>query len=150
MDNNKKTTGTVSMQEVQAPTSFKTGRNWVTAERARDFNLPPQGPEESDFAFRDRVSGTLRSMGHTIEAHEAATGKLYNEGGENPLEDPMTGIFGAIAQGMQGTNYPTNTGSDQIGLDIAAGVHATNKHRGALDGLTPELAIMVCALFGGR
>jgi hypothetical protein len=150
MKNNKKATEAVNDQQVQVPASPKPEKNWVTAERAKEYNLPPQGPEESESAFRDRISGALRSMGHIIEAHEAATGKLYNDGGENPLDDPMTGIMGALAQKMQGTKYPANTGSDQVGLDVAAGVHATNKRHGALDGLSPELAILACALFGGR
>lgn len=130
-------------------TEVKPEKNWVTAQRAQEFNLPPQGPDESESAFKDRISGALRDMGHIIEAHEAATGKLYNDGGDDPLSNPMTGIMGALAQKMQGVDYH-QSGSNQVGLDVAAGYVKKDPPREPFGGLTPELAILACALFGGR
>lgn len=118
-------------------------KNWVTAERAKEFGLPPQGRKESESAFRARISGALRDNGHIIEAHEAATGKLYDD--ENEIA--MSGITGALAQKMQGVNY-RQSGSNQVGTDVAAGCVATNKNPIELSGLRPEFLILACALFG--
>lgn len=130
-------------------TEPKPEKNLVTAQRAQEYNLPPQGPDESESAFKNRISGALRDMGHIIEAHEAATGKLYNDGGDDPMSNPMTGIMGVLAQKMQGVDYHQSA-SNQVGMDVAAGYVATHKKPGALEGLSPELLVMAAALFGGR
>lgn len=94
-----------------------------TAQRARWFDLPPQGESESDIEFRERVAGALRDRGKIIEAHEAYHNCLYDD----PSGAPMTGILGAVAQVMQGQNYGSK-GNRQVGDDIAAGVCAQSTH----------------------
>jgi hypothetical protein len=98
--------------------------NGITTQRAKEFGLNPQAEGESDMAFRNRVSGRLRDMGHLIEAHEAYSDRLYDD----PEGDAMTGVIGAIAQAMQGRDYGKR-GSDQIGVDIAAGLHTQHAER---------------------
>ena len=92
--------------------------NSITAQRAREFDIEPQQENESDSAFRCRVSGMLREAGHLIEAHEAFQNALYDQS-----DDVMTGIFGAVAMAMQGVNYSSD-GMHQVGDDIAAGTVA--------------------------
>ena len=87
--------------------------------------------------FRNRVANAIRAQGHIIEAHEAQSNALYDD----PDGDAMTGIFGAVAQAMQGTHYR----GDPIGNDIAAGVVASKKKDSMSDALVVLLAMM-----GGR
>src|SRR3989344_8505546 len=79
-------------------------------------------PNESVSDFRHRVAGALRGSGHIIEAHEALSGKLYDDPDQGPT-GPMTGIFGAVFQTMQGKSYSTDP-EQKVGDDIAAGVLA--------------------------
>ena len=91
----------------------------ITAQRAQEFGVAPQEDGENEMAFRNRVANAIRAQGHIIEAHEAQSNALYDD----PDGDTMTGIFGAVAQAMQGTHYS----GDPIGNDIAAGVVASKK-----------------------
>lgn len=50
-----------------------------TKQRAEWYKVSLQGKDETDQAFRERVSGSLRDMGHTIEAHEAYHNCLYDD-----------------------------------------------------------------------
>lgn len=50
----------------------------LTAERAREFGIDPQGENETDSTFRHRVGATLRSLGYVVEAHEALQNALYD------------------------------------------------------------------------
>jgi hypothetical protein len=84
----------------------------LATEYAKYYDLPPQGEKETDLEFRGRVSNFLRDKCLIIEAHEA----YQDERWENS-EDVMTGLFGAIGQALQGTNYSGN----KVGNDIAAG-----------------------------
>ena len=82
-----------------------------------------KGEKESDDAFKSRVSGVLRERGSIIEAHEAFSGRRYYDPDQGPT-GPMAGIFGAVAQAMQGRDYSPNDPERQVGDDIAAGVLA--------------------------
>ena len=90
----------------------------ITTQRAEEFSIEAQREGESDASFKDRVSGEIREMGHMIEAHEAYNNSLYNDTDDGGA---MTGIVGAMAQALQGTNFGARTGSQQVGDDIAAG-----------------------------
>ncbi len=114
----------------------------ITAQRAQEFNLEPQGEEESDAAFRDRISGKLREKGHIIEAHEAYANALYDD----PEGSAMTGIVGVVAQALSGRNYGSS-GSRAVGDDIAAGTVANKPRDPARDGLLVAFAML---LGGGR
>ncbi len=114
----------------------------ITSQRAREFNIEGQREGESDTAFRSRVAGSLREAGCLIEAHEAFTNALYDD----PEGGAMTGIFGALAQAFQGRDYGARTGYDQIGDDIAAGTLAQEPDRS----MSPEMALLMIELFGGR
>ena len=80
-----------------------------------------QRKDEPDYAYRSRVAGELRRQGHLIEAHEAFAGRRYDDP-EQGQTGPMSGIFGAVAQAMQGIDYSPHDPERQIGDDIAAGV----------------------------
>jgi hypothetical protein len=84
----------------------------LATEYARYYGVEEQRENESDMAFRGRVSTALRDMGHIIEAHEAYQDERYEDS-----DSVMTGLFGAMAQALQGTRY----GGDPVGNDIAAG-----------------------------
>jgi len=90
----------------------------ITTQRAQEFNLPPQGSDESDTAFRERVAGALREQGHFIEAHEALRNCLYDDPDRG--DGVMQGVMGAIAQAMQEKTY-SRDGVSQVGDDIAVG-----------------------------
>ena len=93
----------------------------LATEYAKWHNIEPQKENESDFAFKDRVSGALRNAGNIIEAHEVAQDKRYDaEGGEMV----MHGITGAIAMATSGISYGSK-GSSLVGDEIAAGVVAS-------------------------
>ena len=47
---------------------------------------------ESDDAFKSRVAGELRSRGQIIEAHEAHSGRRYDDPEQGPT-GPMAGIL---------------------------------------------------------
>ena len=112
----------------------------LAAEYAQYYKIDPQGPRETDDAFKSRVAGKLREMGHLIEAHEAFQDERYEESG-----DVMTGIIGAVAQAMQGVDYGhKQDGERQIGDDFAAGVVVQAPKRD--DSLVLLLAAL---LFGG-
>ena len=85
----------------------------LATEYAEYYGVEAQREGESDAAFRGRVSTALRNGGHVIEAHEAYQDERY----ENS-DSVMTGLFGAISQALQGTQY----GGDPVGNDLAAGV----------------------------
>lgn len=87
----------------------------MTKQYAEDFGIQQQQKGESDDAFRHRVAGELRNMGHLIEAHEVQAGKRYDDG-----PDAMTGILGAVAMALAGRSYGSS-GSGRVGDEIAAG-----------------------------
>ena len=82
-----------------------------------------QAEDEGNEAYRSRVAGELRKQGKIIEAHEVASGRRWNDPDQGPT-GPMAGIFGAVAQAMQGIEYSPDDPEQQIGDDIAAGVVA--------------------------
>lgn len=86
----------------------------ATINHAHDFDLPPRQEGESANAFRERISSALRDRRHMVEAHEAWTGKFFDE------DDAATGIIGAVAMRMQGTDYGTHDGN-LVGDEIATG-----------------------------
>lgn len=92
--------------------------NW-TATRAQEFGLPPQGEDESDAAFRYRISSSLRDMGHIIEAHEAYQNALFDTS-----DAVVTGILGGVTQEFK-QDYGKNDGS-RVGDDIATGILVKN------------------------
>ena len=107
-----------------------------TAQRAEWFGIDPQGPNENETEFKDRVSGALRDMGHIIEAHEAFHNQLYDEVSEGE-PGPMVGILGAMAQQMHGKNYGRR-GVSQVGDDVAVGM-VVEKSRPEMP---PEMALL--------
>lgn len=107
----------------------------ITRQRAQEFDIEPQGKDESDGDFRHRVSGAIRDQGHVIEAHEAYQGALYDES-----DQVMTGIFGAVAQTLYG-DYGSH-GSSQVGDDIAAGTVMQNPRDDDL-GLLAVMAVLM-------
>lgn len=109
----------------------------ITAQRAQEFDILPQQEGESDYDFRNRVSGILREQGHIIEAHEAYQNALYDD----PDSNCMTGIIGAAAQAMQGVDYGGD-GVHRMGNDIAAGIYTQYKKQE-----DPLMALLAMALF---
>ena len=84
----------------------------------------PQREQEDDFAYRSRVAGELRRQGKIIEAHEAASGRRWDDPEQGPT-GPVAGITGAMAQALQGIEYSPHDPEHQVGDDIAAGVVAS-------------------------
>jgi hypothetical protein len=84
----------------------------------------PQREGEDDFAYRSRVAGELRRQGKIVEAHEAYSGRRWDDP-EQGSTGPMTGIIGGIAQALQGREYSPHDPERQIGDDIASGVVAS-------------------------
>lgn len=87
----------------------------LATDYAKYYGIAPQGDDETDSAFRGRVSGILRGQGRIIEAHEAHNDKRYDDS-----ENAMTGIMGAVAGALYGTDYGSR-GERQVGDDIAIG-----------------------------
>ena len=84
------------------------------------LNLP-QGEDESDGSYRERVAGVLRANDQVIEAHEVITGRRYDDPEQGDM-GPMTGIIGAMAQELHGHILSPHDPERQIGDDIAYGV----------------------------
>ena len=80
-----------------------------------------QEKDETDKAYRSRLAGELRRRGKIIEAHEIASGRRWDDPEQGPT-GPMAGIYGAIAQTMQGFEYSPYDSERQVEDDIAAGV----------------------------
>ena len=105
------------------------------------YGLPPQGAEESDYDFRQRVAGQLRDMGHIIEAHEAQQNARWDDperGG-----DVTAGLTGAVAQALHGVDYRVK-GEQQVGADIAAGMLIRHKKPDP----SPAEMMLMLAMFG--
>lgn len=105
---------------------------YITGLRAEEYKISGQGANESDSAFKNRVSGVLRGMGKIIEAHEAFTNCLFDQP-RDALNDPMLGIQGAIATALQEKSYNPD-GMHKVGDDIAAGIESQSppKRRGSM------------------
>ena len=86
----------------------------------------PQVEDETDSAYRSRISGVLRAQGRIIEAHEVASGRRYNDPEQGPT-GPMVGIMGAVAQALGDRRPYSRNPESQVGDDIAAGVIATHE-----------------------
>jgi hypothetical protein len=112
-----------------------------TTQLQKGYGLPDQGPTESEYDFRHCIAGSLRDMGKLIEAHEAQNDCRYDS--ENGGENVITGVMGALAQAMQGTDYHVS-GSNQVGCDIAAG-HIVRNPRSKMAAST---ALMMIAMMG--
>lgn len=96
----------------------------LATEYAEYYGIDPQGAEESDPAFRERVAGALRAKGKLIEAHEAFQDARYEDS-----DDVMGGIIGALAQALGGVDY----GMDDVRKiedDIATGQIESLRKRG--------------------
>lgn len=93
--------------------------NALACEYGKYYKITRQ-EDESDSAYRSRVAGELRRQGHIIEAHEAFSGRRYDDPEQGP-SGAMTGIFGAVVQKLQGTEYSPDDPERQIGDDIAVG-----------------------------
>lgn len=109
----------------------------LATEYAQYYQIDPQQEGENDADFRGRVAGVLRDSGKIIEAHEAFNNERYEDS-----QDVMTGIFGAVAQTMQGANYGSK-GEQQVDDDFAAGVVAQKPKE------DPTAALLALLLFGG-
>ena len=110
----------------------------LATEYAQYYKVEAQREGESDTAFRGRVSGALRDMGHIIEAHEAYQDERY----ENS-DSVTTGIMGAMAQALHGVNYHSS-GERQIEDDIAAGIVSQAPKKDT----DPMMAILAILLSG--
>lgn len=80
-----------------------------------------QNEEESNEAYRSRVASELRRQGKIIEAHEAASGRRWDDPEQGPA-GPLAGITGAMAQALAGFEYSPGDPERQIGDDVAAGI----------------------------
>ena len=96
---------------------------YAIAHEYADYLGIKQSEGENEDAFKSRVAGVLKKKGSIIEAHEAFSGRRYDDE-EQGATGPMAGIFGAVAQAMQGREYSPSDPERQIGDDIAAGVLA--------------------------
>jgi len=108
----------------------------LATQYAEYYGIEAQKEDESEAAFCSRVAVRLREMGKIIEAHEA-----YNDEQYESSDAVMTGVFGAVAQALQGCSY----GGDPIGNDIAAGVVVQYPREG-----TPEEWVFLAALMSGK
>lgn len=111
----------------------------LATDYAKYYNIAPQGKDESDSAFRGRVSGELRDAGHIIEAHEVFNDERYEQS-----DNVMSGIIGAMAQALQGVNYGSK-GEHQVGDDFACGEYV--KHHKEQD---PAMLLMALLLADRR
>lgn len=110
----------------------------LATDYAAYYKIAPQDKDETDFEFRSRVSGILRDRGQIIEAHEAYADKRYEDS-----DDVMTGVIGAIAQALHGTNYGSH-GARQLDDDFAVGTLMQNPK----PEVDPMMALMAALLFG--
>ncbi|MEK6927515.1 MAG: hypothetical protein AABX11_03720 [Nanoarchaeota archaeon] len=94
--------------------------NALAIQRGEEFGIPRRENEYPD-NYRLRAAGELRRRGNYLEAHEANSGRLYDDP-EQGLAGPMAGIFGVVAQAMQGREYSPHDSERQIGDDIITGV----------------------------
>jgi len=74
---------------------------------------------EPDHMYRSRVAGELRGKGKLIEAHEAQSGRRYDDPEQGAL-GPMTGIMGALNLALSKRNFSSDP-ERMVGDDIAAG-----------------------------
>ena len=100
-----------------------------------------QGQGESEDAFKNRVAGVLRKEGSIIEAHEVFSGRRYDDPDQGPT-GPMAGIFGAVAQAMQGREYSPTDPERQIGDDIAAGLLVQRREDSTESALTAIFGVL--------
>jgi hypothetical protein len=87
----------------------------IATEYAKDHRIEGQREQESDQAFKSRVSGELRSRGHIIEAHEVWADSRHDGDG-----NAMTGIMGAVAMMLENRDYGQE-GESLVGCEWAAG-----------------------------
>lgn len=106
--------------------------NALAIQYGKNYNIPRR-KKESDYDYKSRVAGELRSQGHLIEAHEASSGRRYDDPEQSNINGPMTGIFGALAKALKGVEYSPNDPERQIGDDICAGILV--QHQRKDDGL---------------
>ncbi|MBP7708698.1 hypothetical protein KA107_03355 [Candidatus Pacearchaeota archaeon] len=110
---------------------------------------------EEDSSYRARVASELRSRGSVIEAHEALTGRRYDEPNQE-LDGPALGVFGALAQALNGRDYSSHDPQRQLGDDIAVGRLITNKDETAeaikrvFSALGPEAGIDLLTATRGK
>lgn len=115
----------------------------LATEYAKWYDIAPQEENESDSAFRNRVSGILRNSGNIIEAHEVAQDARWDS--ESGGDMVQKGLLGAMAMALQNKNYGRD-GSDLVGDEIAAGVIATSPKQD----LDPMMVLLSVMLFDKR
>ncbi len=89
------------------------------------YEIPRLGCE-SDSDYRRKVAGELRTRGNLIEAHEALSGRRYDDPNQGPLV-PMTGLMGAMAKTLQGIEHFPNDPERQVENDVDAGIIIRNE-----------------------
>lgn len=113
-------------------TEATTGHEWAEElsfdinEQARmhgEYLGMPKSESESESNYRQRIAGELRRNGQIIEAHEALSGRRWDDSEQGQL-GPVAGIAGALAQMMNGHEYSPHDPERQVGDDIAAGIVA--------------------------
>jgi len=80
---------------------------------------------ESDGSYRLRVAAELRQQGKIVEAHEAMSGRSYDDPAQGDL-GPMAGIAGAMVQALRGRELSPHDPERQLGDDCATGFLALN------------------------
>ena len=113
----------------------------LATEYAEYYGLQAQQQDESDPGFRGRVATALREQGHIIEAYEA-----YHDERYETSDNVMTGILGATAQAMEGTNY----GGNPVGNDIAAGLYVSEQMSPEYEQRRQEDLMMALLMIGMR
>jgi hypothetical protein len=98
----------------------KFDKNELARNYGKYYEIAEQKKDESDYDYRSRVAGELRKQKHLIEAHEAFSGRRYDDPDQGEM-GPMTGIFGALAMASQGIEFSHNP-ERQIGDDLCAGI----------------------------
>ena len=81
----------------------------------------------SDKDYRIKVSTYLKKEGHLIEAHEAFTGKRYDDPDQGPF-GPMSGLIGATAKALQNKEFFPNDLERQLENDAQVGFIVTNEN----------------------
>jgi hypothetical protein len=127
--------------------------NALAKEYGKYFDIK-RNKKESDYDYRSRVSGELKRQGYLIEAHEAFSGRRYDDPNQGKF-GPMTGLLGAMAKASQGIEFSHGNYENQIGDDLAAGILIKNQRddnglANLIDILGPDGTIDVIEAFRGK
>ena len=91
----------------------------MAVQLAQAYGLRKQGADEDDTTFRDRISAWLKDRNKVIEAHEALSGRRYDDG----HGDVQCGLMGLVGMLLGGVDYMPRSSLHALGDEIAAGMH---------------------------